>query len=443
MSSKTSLVKNSIIVTFFVFLATLEVCTNDLSAQSKDNQDQKLLDKYINSKNSSSFIVFDSSNMKQFWIDKSVFCDKNKIFIQLKNKESNIFKSSPLKIQLANINDMFDCNIDIYSLDSKIDFSISNSRNMTIASSAQEDTFINYSVSSSFFHLKDTPDNAFYLSFLSATSNLISIDKIVLSFSQNKERLPLATRDKFILTRDKINLTDAAFTNDDFISQKLDTFSVNGKRSRIVSQQKIFISDRPVSVGVKIKNIGDQSTKIYVGFSPFAKNNNRIESRSTPYGNNNRVLRVIDAQKGNTTIQVDSYPEWKKGCLLVRDAKEDLSDYPNSLFIGGEIVDIQKDDNGHAVISLSKPLSTSLEKGSFVRIQAPSGSSYLYADQLTLNPQEEVVIFSELQRDDSCFQYSPQSFPHGTDYVLPVILSFSVDPEQDNTVSISDYYIMY
>lgn len=52
----------------------------EAGASKKSFNGSDLINNYIRSKGYSSFIVFDTSNIKQFWIDKPVACINDSIF---------------------------------------------------------------------------------------------------------------------------------------------------------------------------------------------------------------------------------------------------------------------------------------------------------------------------------------------------------------------------
>jgi hypothetical protein len=154
------------------------------------------------------------------------------------------------------------------------------------------------------------------------------------------------------------------------------------------------------------------------------------------------VLNVVSSSKGSNSIIVDKYPKWKKQCYLALNAKEDFSDVPNVTFVDGTIVEVKKLENGNAEIIMDKPLVSAIEKGSTVRINGLSGA-YLYTHSIILRPGEEQTLSSKIQKDYSCHTYSPEAFSNGIDFVVPIVLSYSVDENVDNTIKIKDYVISY
>ena len=126
-------------------------------AQNTDLNDSNLIDSFIKAKGYNHPIVFDDSNIKQYWIDNFVISQNGLIKI-LKNSpgQSKVFPL--LKIQLANVNETQDCKIEMITETPDVAFyiysvSAYSSQMKRISSSVQDDDFIKYRVFSSSFHL--------------------------------------------------------------------------------------------------------------------------------------------------------------------------------------------------------------------------------------------------------------------------------------------------
>lgn len=158
-----------------------------LQAQNNDN-DSKLIDEYIASNGNNPKIVFGPENIKQFWTDKSVASKDNIISLYLKSVNNNKWESNTLKIQLANVLETMDCEVDVLTDDSTMTFSVMDGAGKKVLSSSSvKDQFIQYNNIASKFHLEDTNDFSFSLKFSSNKSNILSIQRVILSFSQNNE----------------------------------------------------------------------------------------------------------------------------------------------------------------------------------------------------------------------------------------------------------------
>lgn len=419
----------------FKYLASIIILLTmffTLSAQS-DKTDAKLIDEYIQAKGYSAAIVFDSSNIKQYWIDNSVFTNDNVVNILLSQKSS-----VPLKIQLANVKESQDCKVEIISDIKDLSFSIFDSASKELSSSTFVEQYINLYVSSSTFHLEDTRDYTFYLKLSSDLFDTLKIRKIILSFSNNNKSRFLSSPGSSKITNNDITLRRAKSSP---VGNSGD-FTAKGIQSVIISAKNIYTTEKDINVSVKIKNVGNTDTKIMLGFAVYNKEHIWLNFMHYPYKNINKVIQVISAEKDSSTILVDSYPDWSKGGLIALNAKEDLSDIPNTFLLSSKILDIKKLENGQASITLDKPLDSAIEKGTKIRINS-NGAGYLTMVSNILKPGEEVVLTATGKKDENCLEYTPKAFSRGAYYVQPLIMSYSVDQKTENTVLISDFVVSY
>jgi len=416
-------------VTMLTVMFSLTVVIADAS-----DPEESLLTQYVQSKGSG-IIVFESSNIKQFWIDSSVVSKDNSINILLSSKNAKWNESVPLKIQLANVNEAQDCKIEVISETNDISFIVLNKKKQKVSSSKKENDFLNYSIESALFHMEDTQNTSFYLEFNSRETNNLSIKKIVLSFSNNADSSYIAPPGE-IRFMNNIRLDTTSILSDETDN----AFRVTGKRSQIFSTKKILVSDNTLTNTVKIKNTGENSTVVYVGYATYTKDQIRLDGRNYPYKKDSKNLSIVSIEADNKII-VNSYSDWAKNCFLAINTKEDLSDVPNNVF-AGRIAEIKELKNGQAEITLEENVKTKFEKGTNVRVHGASGA-YLYMNIQVLDPGEEVVFSSKIKKDDSFREYSNQALSRGVYCVIPVILSYSIDPKKDNTIQISDYVISY
>ena len=403
-----------------------------VNAQTKEQaNDAALLDSFIQSRGYSNTIIFSSTNIKQFWIDKSVVSQDNSIKILIENS-----KSIPYKIQLANVNELQDCKVDIISNRPDLMFSVLDNNLKVISNSKKENSFIHYNIASASFHLEDANTFSFYLQISSSSKvDVIAINRIILSFSDNKESHFLSSPGKLIITE----------SNCSGPTRKMEaeySFSAKGEKINLFSNNKIFVSDNTLSNTVTVKNIGDTQTRVYVGYAPYTKDGKLIDRRNTPY-KGNKILRVVSAEKDRNTIIVDSEPEWTKGCCLALNAKEDLSDFPNHSWVDGTIQDVKKIDNDHFEIIFSKPNQKEIKAGTPVRVQSPDGAAYIYTNVKILLPGEEANFSSEITKDDTYLEVGTKKLCRGTYYVVPILLSYGLDNSKENTVRISNYFVIY
>jgi len=418
--------------TFFVARADSQP-TGLFSVDS--SAEEEYLEDYIKSKGYSSCIVFDSANIKQFWFDRSVLCQGGNICVFLDNKTNSGFEGVPLRINLLNVNECQDCKVDVITNSQIADFVVMDSKSKVLSKSSAEQPFDQYYVSSSTFHLEDTPDYSFCLKFSSKTNDELSIKKIILSFSDNNDSSFLVSPGILEIDRDNINVLSATLGEGKAIE-------FSGKRGRIQLKKCIIVSDKAVETSVRVKNTGDKPTHIYVGFNVYTKNRVELRGNNFPYKSLNNVLTVVSSEAGKNSVIVNSYSDWTKNCYLALNAEEDLFDVPNMTFADGRIVEVKKLSDGMAEITMDKPFKTALETGTKVRIHGVMGG-YIYTNNKILQPGEEEIFSSSIKKDEFFQQYSPKAFSRGVYSVRPLVLSYSVDANEENTVVISDYTVSY
>ena len=404
-----------------------------LLAQNKEIKDSEMLDSYIKSGNDLGVIVFDSTNIKQFWVNHSVLSRDNLINISLE-KGARGWNSVFLPIQLANVNESMDCKVSVVTDNPNLSFSVFDSKSKKLSDSSKEEDFIQYHIMSSSFHLENANDFMFNIQF-SSIKPVLSIKKVFLTLSSNKDSLFLASPG--ILKVSKDSVLPSAKTR---LGES--DFEITGVQSQILTQKNILVSDNTIKTTVTVKNVGNTSSRLYIGYSVQAKDGKKIDSRNYPYNNANKILHVVSAEKGSKSIIVDSVAECSKGCKLVQDAKEDLSDIPNFNLIGDQIEEFRTLENGNMEIIMNAPLKNEVEKGTKVRIHG-KGGAFVYMNNKTLKPGEEETFTSSIQKDDAYLEYSPKALSRGVYYVKPVILSHTSGSTEENTVLIEDYNVSY
>ncbi len=180
------------LVRLAIFLVVIASCYTQASDTNEDKDD--IINQYIESKGYSSMIVFDNSNIKQFWVDKSVAVKNKSIEIFLKPQKDGTFESILFPIQLSNVNPSQDCKIDVISDSSDLTFTVSTKavsfkrkNNEFTAESTKEEDFIQYHINSCLIHLDKTESFSISIKFFSKGNETVRINKIVLSFSENKD----------------------------------------------------------------------------------------------------------------------------------------------------------------------------------------------------------------------------------------------------------------
>lgn len=429
----------------FMFFAVCYLCPfPEVNAESHETkysvnnlEKKELIENFIQSKGYESKIIFDASNIKLFWIDKTVLSKDDSINILLKDRISDKNHSVPLKIQLANVKDNQDCKVEVISDTPDFSFSVTDSKNKMLSMSSVDEPFVQYHITSCSFHIEDTQDYSFNLNFASTKQDLLSIKKIILSFSDNKKSTFLFSPGLLKITQSDVNVYTASLKENS-------SFIITGKQSRCTTKKMIAISpDNEVTTSVKIKNIGNKPTNIRIGFQVYTKDRVILYPNNYPNDISSKSLEVVSSNSDSNKIIVDSYyANWHKDCFVALDAKEDYSDIPNRSFVDGQIVDMKKLPNGQAEITLNKPLKTALKTGAKIRIHGRIGA-YIYISRQDLQPGEEKTFTSSIQKDESFYLYSRQAFSRGVYYIRPVILSYSLNENDENTIQISDYSVSY
>ena len=397
------------------------------------NTDNDLLNDFIKSKGYHNSIVFDESNIKQFWISNSVAGKNDSINISLEKNKNQVFESNPFIIKLINVNETQDCKVEIITDKSNFSFNVLNSKLRPLAATTSEESFIEYQVLSNTFHLEDTFDYSFYLQFFSNALDNISIKKIIISFSENKNSKYLFSPGSLKISKNDITHSNSTMSNDSL-------FCVTGKRTQIFTKKNIIISNAPLKTSVKVTNMGKTSTNVHLGFATYQKTGENLQVRNYPYNVNDNILTVQSSEDGSKSIIVDQYPKWAKNCHLVLGAKEDFSDIPSFNFVEGTIEEVKRLDEDRAEIIMDRPLKKALPAGSKIRIHG-AYSGQIYVKSLLLQPGEESTVSFEIKRDNDYMQYSTKALAKGVYYVKPVIFSYTTDESIDNCILISDYIV--
>ena len=390
-----------------------------------------LLEQYIQSNGNSSYIEFNSSNIKEYWITTGVISSRENIIILLKPKGSIEFSSELLPIQLTNVDPTMDCRIDIVTGGSDLSFSVFSSNKEIISSSFHNETFLDFNIISTTFSLRDTPDKMIYLSLSSKRETEISINKILLSFTKN--HFYYSDKGLISITPNSINtIRNSTIDSNECI--------LTGKRTFMLFPHIINTnrdSFKGINYSIDVVNEGNISLRFYLFFRIYSKNGDILNGKNYPYKSLNKILHILSAEKGSNKILVDSYADWKKGCRVSLDAKNDLSDIPSTNLIDGLIIEIKKNENATSEITLSQPLSHSIKKGTPIRINGSTSNIDLYPVINEIKPGENIIFESSIELKDSFPQFNNKYLPKGTYYISPGILSISTDLSISNKIKIN------
>ena len=400
--------------------------------------DDQLIENYLQSKNYADAILLDSTNIKRFWIDKSVVGKDGSIIVSLSPNGKDLLKSRLLPIQLASVNESMDCTVTAIVQSPDVTFSIINKRQKEILDLSLKEDFISYHIYSSSFHLEDTPD--FFFNFLcsSKTADTVAIKKIMLSFSKNKDSLYLASPGTLRIIPRNATIKNLVPESDGSMN-----ITLSGTGSSIVSDNKILMADNALRASFKAKNTGSVPVRIRSGYGIYTKDNTRLDGKNYLPKEDAKIAKVISAEKGESSIFVDSELDSGKECYIALNAKADFSDIPNTNLLKISIEEVIKHSDSSYEIKLKAPLTKKIEKGTPIRLHIERGGQNLYVTNKVLQPGEEEVFTSTIQADDQLLQFAQQAFPKGTYYVKPLIYLGSEKRDESHVVEISDYTIVY
>ena len=416
----------------FFFTTFLVFCVLVSFSQEKSisDLDSKLLDEFVMARGGSYAISFDASNIKQYWIDKSVYAKDNSIYISLKNDTKN--QSIPLKVQLIRLDDVQLCRVDVITDETNLSYSITNEEGAIIATSSPEDDFIQHHIVSASIDFRDN-DYTFYFVFESP-KQLISIRKIILSFKP-------ATSYRNI----SVNKGNAKYssTSSQLDADAQDVFKLSGTQTSIMLNEKILVAHRSFTAKAKIKNNGTTQIRVRLGYNVLSSKGIKLFAKNYPYNGNSECLKVISAETGNDFIIVDRVQEWTKNCFVARNAKTDFSDIPNTNLLQQTIASVEHINDNQSKIILKAPLTQEIPEGELIRITNPASGTALYTNNVVLSPGEDIVLSSTIRKDYTNYLFSTSSLPNGVYYIVPVIITNSIDNTTEHSVVISDYSISY
>lgn len=412
-----------------------------LSVFSVAQDDDAMLNQFIQSQGMHS-ITFDASNVKQFWVSNSVFKRQNNAFeILLEERNANGFRSDSFPVQLANISEKQDCRIVVMTETEDMHFSVFDNKSKEISDSNQENDFLKYHVFSATIHIEDIVDsNRFSLVFSSSITPHLYIKSVNFVFIKNSKSSFLESPGVLKVSGDNVAVSSWDRQSKIVSSNEDGSFGITGKTSSIITKNNIYVSDKPMSLSLKVKNTGDFPTRIYAGFIPYSFNYCLLDNKNYPRAGKNTILKVLSVDPQNGKVIVDGYAEWNKGNYIAFNAKEDLSDIPSTNLL--KIVQIDKLENGNAEITLDAPLQTTIKENDKLRIHGSAGQ-YKYAEIKELQPGEESFFNAEIKRDDNILIWDSPSFSRGVYYTKVVILSYSIDSEKENSIVISDFTVAY
>ncbi len=223
------------------------------------------------------------------------------------------------------------------------------------------------------------------------------------------------------------------FTNGKMRFESLNRFSLQGKqlvlRSLTPTNNPIPDSGKLLLSG-KIINKGKTTPTIYVGWSPFTKDNKEIRPINICALSDTDTFLTADLESGSNTMYVSDASKWKVDSDISAffNCSIDSSDLPNFSNIDYGNIKIlsivQQNDKTWKIEIKPSPIST-IKKGTLVRLHK-TGGSFLYSSIFKLMPSEETSFEGIIDGFSDKNDYSIKNgWPKGSKYTSIIILSYS------------------
>ena len=342
----------------------------------------------------------------------------------------------PNKIQLKNIFENYMCKVEIITENPDLRFSITDSKKKKIGDSSLEEEFLNYNVVTAIFNFEEITDDSFFVDFYSDKNSFLSIKKIILSFSNNPKSSFLVSPGKLDIAKDNTIVTGS-------VSKDEESFVVSGKKITIKAKNNIFVTDNQFDLSAKVKNVGNTASAVYVGYIPYSKDGTPLEARYFPYKGNNQLLKVVNWETNSNVIKTESISDWARNCYVVKMPDSGTNALKDQVFFSGRIKDVVKNADGTADIVLDKPIDNlSLKKGDCIRINETNGG-YVFTNTKTIQPGEEAIFNSSIQKDSSVNYYSNKHLLKEFYYVKPVIMFYGATTKDELSLLVEEFSVSF
>lgn len=215
---------------------------------------------------------------------------------------------------------------------------------------------------------------------------------------------------------------------------------ISGKKSETFAKDYIAVPDKNrLILNVEIKNIGTNSTTIYIGYSLFDKDKKQMMTYHYP--NNNTLAKIVSAKINESVLIIDRQPQWFQDSYVVLNAEEDLSDVPNYNLLPGTISNVDFLSDGTAKVHLTKPLDDDIPLGTTIRLHYGMGN-YVCDTSKTLEPGESVLFSKSIAKYQTYSFMNSNAIPQDACFIQPLILSFSAN-DDFNTIEILKWELIY
>lgn len=223
------------------------------------------------------------------------------------------------------------------------------------------------------------------------------------------------------------------------------SFRITGKNSKLYAKDKLAVkSDSVYRLNATVKNTGTVATRAYIGYRYYDEANNILDSKAYPYQKNKESFSVYHfPNDDDSSFVINKMPKtWAKKCRIAYGILGDGKDVPSVKLLDGAIVDIVPLDNGTALVKMDKPIAGKIKMLDKVRIHGVGGA-FIYMNTKVLQPGEAETFTSEIAQDPDSREYSSKAISAGVAFINPIILSYSVDSGEENTVEVSNWSVAY
>ena len=163
-----------------------------------------------------------------------------------------------------------------------------------------------------------------------------------------------------------------------WVGEKKNIMEVTGS-AMLVSAKKFNIDPKKlIELEADVKMISGKPATTYFGFRVIGKDGKYIHASSVNAVPGGETVLVKAVKPGDKSITVKANNKWKKSSIayVVINAKKDLSDLPNTSFIGHNITDV-KNEGANMVVTFKRAFNLAAPAGTAVRMHHDGG--YMYA----------------------------------------------------------------
>lgn len=200
-----------------------------------------------------------------------------------------------------------------------------------------------------------------------------------------------------------------------------DTATSTGKV--FLRSKQIFNIDPAKKYSIKLSIVSKNvPATVYVAFLPLGKNNAELHTYSFQAHPNTLTQVAADAKKGDNKIIVRYGDHWKvrPASCVVKNAKADNSDIPNSNYLTGELASSVKKGNLWE-LTFKTPLVSDVKAGSFIRQHINGGYIY-FGGRKNLTPKQEVVMQGTITGRAAPGLYRNNQWPHNLQKAQLILL---------------------